>query len=92
MFAAYPAWRALAGPDPAGNGPPYGGQVTIDFGPHGWHEHLGAWSGPTEAAAFDAALGLIADLLAERVEVAVGLRGNRDATSLASTRRRSRIP
>jgi hypothetical protein len=55
----------------------YGSQVTIDFGPHGWHEHLGAWSGPTEAAAFDGALALIADVLAERVAVAVGMRGTR---------------
>jgi hypothetical protein len=55
----------------------YGGQITIDLGPHGWHEHLGAWSGPTEAAAFDAALTLIADVLAERVVVAVGMRGTR---------------
>jgi hypothetical protein len=54
----------------------YGGQVTIDFGPHGWHEHLGTWSGPTEAAAFDAALALIADLLAERVLVAAGMKGD----------------
>ncbi len=52
----------------------YGGQVAVEFGPHGWHEHLGAWSGPTEAAAFDAALALVADLLAERVMVAVGTR------------------
>src|SRR5688572_30026120 len=37
----------------------YGEQVTVEFGPHGWHEHLGAWSGPTEAAAFDAALALV---------------------------------
>jgi hypothetical protein len=49
----------------------------VDFGPHGWHEHLGGWSGPNEAAAFDAALALIADVLAERVMVAVGTRGDR---------------
>jgi hypothetical protein len=55
----------------------YGEQVTVEFGPHGWHEHVGTWSGPTEDAAFDAALALVADLLAERVAVVAGVRGDR---------------
>jgi hypothetical protein len=51
----------------------YGDQVTVEFGLHGWHEHLGVWSGLTEEAVFDAALSLISDLLAERVAVVTGL-------------------
>ncbi|HVE79654.1 MAG TPA: hypothetical protein VNA89_12355, partial [Gemmatimonadaceae bacterium] len=54
----------------------YGGQVTVEFGAHGWHEHFGAWSGPTEDAIFDAALAFVTDILADRIAAAVGLRGD----------------
>ena len=48
----------------------YGEQITVDFGPHGWHDHFGEWSGKDEGAIFAAALAFIADLLAERVVLA----------------------
>ena len=57
----------------------YGDQVTVDFGPHGWHTHFLTAMSRDEAAAFDAALRLVDDLLAERVAVLsrelFGLRG-----------------
>jgi hypothetical protein len=44
-------------------------QITIDFGPHGWHEHFGEWSGSSESAIFDTALRFLDDLLNDRVVV-----------------------
>jgi hypothetical protein len=47
----------------------YANQITVDFGPHGWHEHFGEWSGSGESAIFDAALRFLDDLMNDRVVV-----------------------
>lgn len=46
----------------------YGRQITVDFGPDGWHQHFGAERGSDEAT-YNAALSFIGDLLAERLVV-----------------------
>lgn len=48
----------------------YGDQVTIDFGPHGWHEHFLPAAHADEAAACTAALSFIEDLLTDRKVIA----------------------
>jgi hypothetical protein len=47
----------------------YGDQVTIDFGPTGWHDHFDAARSPRAAYEFRESLAFIADLLGERVVV-----------------------
>ena len=47
-----------------------GNQVTIDFGPDGWHEHFLPRAHRDEASACSAALRFIDDLLADRKLVA----------------------
>ncbi|HEX2780904.1 MAG TPA: hypothetical protein VHM30_15490 [Gemmatimonadaceae bacterium] len=46
----------------------YGRQITVDFGPDGWHQHFGAEHGSDEGA-YGAGLSFIEDLLAERVVI-----------------------
>lgn len=48
----------------------YGDQVTIDFGPHGWHEHFLPAAYADEPSACTAALHLIDDLLTDRKVIA----------------------
>ena len=48
----------------------YANQITVDFGPHGWHDHFGEGSSVDERAIFESAVAFISDLLAERVVVA----------------------
>jgi hypothetical protein len=43
-----------------------GDQVTVDFGPHGWHEHFLPAAYADEASACTAALRFIEDLLTDR--------------------------
>jgi hypothetical protein len=40
----------------------YGNQVTVDFGPHGWHDHFLAAAPRDEQKAFDDAMGLLVAL------------------------------
>ena len=47
-----------------------GDQVTIDFGPHGWHEHFLPAAYADEASACTAALRFIEDLLTDRKVIA----------------------
>jgi hypothetical protein len=48
----------------------YGDQVTIDFGPHDWHEHFLPAAYADEASAFTAVLRFIDDLLTDRKVIA----------------------
>ena len=48
----------------------YGDQVTVDFGPDGWHQHFLPQAHADDASACTAAIGFIDDLMAERVVVA----------------------
>ena len=61
----------------------YGNQVTVDFGPSGWHDHFISESGPQESVAFGRALGFIGDLIAERVVVTTRVLFGRPAWSRA---------
>jgi hypothetical protein len=47
-----------------------GDQLTIDFGPHGWHEHFLPAAYADEASACTAALRFIEDLLTDRQVIA----------------------
>ena len=51
-----------------------GGEITVGFGPHGWHDHYGEWTGADEASSFAEALHDIADIMAERKILATGFR------------------
>jgi hypothetical protein len=44
----------------------YGNQVTIDFGPHGWHEHFVAATPRDELKAHDDAIALIEALMRDQ--------------------------
>ena len=46
----------------------YGEQITVDFGPRGWHEHF-PFNAGSENEVFDRAIALIDDLIAERVVI-----------------------
>lgn len=48
----------------------YGDQVTVDFGPDGWHQHFLPEAHDNDASALSAALRFIDGLLADRVVVA----------------------
>ena len=47
----------------------YGDQITIDFGPRGWHEHFGPLNAGNEDEVFDRALAFIDDLIADRIVI-----------------------
>ena len=86
LAAAHPEWPSLAQADPDDGGlrvvvpspvegrtlllRTYGTQVTIDFGPDGWHEHFLPQVHGSDAAAIDAALHFIDELLADRIVIA----------------------
>jgi hypothetical protein len=69
-----------------------GDQVTVDFGPRGWHDHFGSSSGQTEDAAFAAALAFIDDLMAERVVIVTRVLFGRPLWSRAVEATRLRRP
>jgi hypothetical protein len=70
----------------------YGNQITIDFGPHGWHEHFGPWRGPSDEVVFAAALAFIEDLLADRLVVVTRVFFGRPVWSRAVEASRVRKP
>ncbi len=47
----------------------YGDQVTIDYGPRGWHDHFDVGKAPLATNEFDASLAFIQDLISEHVVV-----------------------
>jgi hypothetical protein len=49
-----------------------GGEVTVGFGAHGWHDHFGEWTGADEATSFQQALDEVAAIIAGRRLLAVG--------------------
>jgi hypothetical protein len=58
-----------------------GEEITVGFGPHGWHAHYGAWTGADEESSFVEALEEIAGILEERLVVAVGTQDGQTGAS-----------
>ena len=58
-----------------------GGEITVGFGPHGWHTHYGSWTGADEETSFAEALEAIADILTDRRMVAAGILNGRAGAS-----------